>query len=117
MFLQQPNPAHHLVKGGVAALVDAVEIVHFLRAIKADADQKVVFGKERAPFIVQRDGVGLERIVNRHAAFFALLLIAGRLPKELDAHQSRLAALPGKVNFIDLLRFDILADVLFQQAF
>lgn len=116
VFLQQPDAAHHLVKGWMAALVDAIEIMHIARPIEADANQKAAFGKERAPFIVQGDGIGLDRIVNPHAAPFVLLLKAHRLPKKLDAHQGGFAALPGKVDFADLLRFDILADVFFQQA-
>ena len=116
VFLQQFNAAHHLVEGGIAALVDAIEIVNIPRAIEADTNQEVVFGKELTPFVVQRDGIGLECIINPHAAFFVLLLKAHRLSKKFDAHQGRFAALPGKVDFVDRLGLDILADVFFQQA-
>ena len=45
-----------------------------------------------------------------------LLLIAHRLPKELHTHQGRLAALPGEVDLVHLLRVDVLADVLLEQV-
>ena len=43
MLLQQAQAAHHLVEGGRAALVHAVDVVQFARAIDADADEEVVF--------------------------------------------------------------------------
>jgi hypothetical protein len=45
---RKAQPAHHLVKGRLPALVDAVGVVHRLRPVDADADQKMCCLKKAA---------------------------------------------------------------------
>ena len=116
VLLQQAQPRHHLVVGRVAAFIDAVEIVHILRTVQADAEQEVVLGEELAPVVIEGDGVGLQGVGDAHAWALVLLLVAHRLAEKVQAHQRRLAALPSEVDLIDLLRLDVLADVFLEQA-
>ena len=60
MLLQQAQARHDLVEGGIAALVDAVVVMHIGRPIEADAQQEIVGGEKLAPVVVQRDRVGLQ---------------------------------------------------------
>ena len=107
---------HDAMEGGLAAFVDAVGVVHVCWPVQADAQQKVVFCKKLAPFVIQRHCVGLQRVGDAHARPFMLLLIAHRLPEEFDTHQGRLPALPGEVDVVDLLGVDVLADVFLEQV-
>ena len=43
------EPPHHLVERALAALVDAVGVVHVPRAVDRDADEEVVLAEERRP--------------------------------------------------------------------
>lgn len=103
------------MEGGIAALVDAVIIVHVSRPIEADAQQETVGGEERAPVVIQRDGVGLQGVGDSHARALVLLLIAHGLLEEIQPHQRGFAALPREVDVVHLLRRDVLADVLLKQ--
>jgi hypothetical protein len=40
VLLEQAQPVHHPVEGGLMALVDAVGVVHRPRPVDADADEK-----------------------------------------------------------------------------
>ena len=46
VFLQQPQPAHDLVEGRRAALIDPVGIVQVARPVDADANQEVILFEE-----------------------------------------------------------------------
>ena len=72
--------------------------------------------KEFAPLIVQQRAVGLHGVQEGHprpAVFFHQVYGA---PVETQPHQRRLAALPGDVDTLGLVRPNELADILLQQA-
>src|SRR5690606_16717473 len=56
-----------------------------------------------------------QRVDDAHPRLAILLLVSDRLPEEVEAHQRRLAALPGEGHLGHALRLDILPGVLFQQ--
>ena len=55
---------HHLVEGRRAALVDAVMVVDFARAVDAEADQEAVLLEEFGPFLVEQHAVGLQVVLD-----------------------------------------------------
>src|SRR3954470_24238749 len=93
--LQHVEAADDPVEGGLAALVDAVGVVHLRWAVDRDADEEVVLFEERAPVVVEQGAIGLHGVQN--------LLTGSRIPsfeldgspEEVQAHQRRLPALPG----------------------
>ena len=108
--------AHDLIKAPGTALVDAVGVVHFLWAVYAETDEKVVLLEERAPFIVQEGAVGLYRVkdfLRRLSVFFE---VSDGAPEEIEAHEGRLAALPCDVDFAGRVRLQKLPDICIQQV-
>jgi len=114
--LQHLAPAHDALKGRLAALVDAVGVVQFTRPVHAEADEEVVLLEELRPVVVEQHSVGLEAVVDAHAGLFVLLLVTDGLAEEVEAHQGRLAALPGEGHFGHLLRLNVLPRVFLQQG-
>jgi hypothetical protein len=53
-------------------------VVKFLGAIQAEADQEVVLMKEPAPFVVKKNAVGLEGVLNPGAGLPKLFLKLSR---------------------------------------
>ena len=108
--------AHDLIEAPGTALIDAVSVVHFLWAVYAETDEKVVLLEERAPFIVQEGAVGLYRVkdfLRRLSVFFE---VSDGAPEEIEAHEGRLAALPCDVDFAGRVRLQKLPDIRIQQV-
>ncbi len=82
--LEQPQPAHDVVEGGLAALVDAVAVVERARPVDGDPDEVLVLGQERRPLVVDARPVGLDRVLERHprppVPLLELARRAGRSP-------------------------------------
>ena len=108
---QRLAAAHDLIEASGAALVDPVGIVHLLRAVHAEADEKVVLLEERAPFIVQEGSVGLHRVQDALPRLPVLLHVLDGALEEVEPHEGRLAALPGDVDLLRRLRLQELPDV------
>ena len=107
---------HDLVEAPGAAFVDAVGVVHFLGAVYAETDEKVVLLEERAPFIVQEGAVGLHRVqdfLRRLPVFFH---VPDGAPEEVEPHEGRLAALPCDIDLTGRMRLQKLPDVGIQQV-
>ena len=49
VLLEQPQAAHDVIEGGLAALVDAVAVVERARPVDGDPDEVPVLGQERRP--------------------------------------------------------------------
>ncbi len=93
--LQDVEPGDHPVEGRLAALVDAVGVVHLARTVDRDPDQEVVFLEELAPLVVEQRSVRLHRVEDVLAGIGVLLFELDRSAEEVQAHHRRLAALPG----------------------
>ena len=106
----------HPVRRRSAPLVHPVAVVEVRWAVDADAHQELVAGQQLAPFVGQQRPVGLDRVLQVLSRSADRL---GRLDgpaKEVDAHQGRLAALPGHGYLAVGLGSDVLAQVLGQQV-
>ncbi len=103
MLLQQPQPTHDLVEAWLAPFVHAVNVVQRPRAINADAQQEVVFGKKGGPFVVQQRAIGLHGVQEGHARPPVLLYQLHGAPVERQPHERRLAPLPGDVDAVGLV--------------
>jgi len=97
----------------MSAFVATEAVVEFIGAVKGKSDKEVVFFKESAPFIVEEGAVGLESVLDGFS-IGVLLLEGGNFPKKLDAEERWFAALPGEMNFRNVLGFDVLADKAFE---
>ena len=62
MLLQEPEPAHGLLKGSAALAIPAVAVVNLLRAVQADPDHEIVPFQKPAPLVVEQRPVGLQRV-------------------------------------------------------
>ena len=111
VFFEEVDAAHDEVEGGFSAFVDAVEVVEAAWAIDGEADEEVVGVEELAPVGVEECAVGLEGVVD----FFGWGAVFGLefydAFEEVEAHEGGFAALPGEVDFGDVLVLDVLADV------
>ena len=114
MLLQQLDALHHPLEGRGAAFVYAIMVVQFLRAIQTDTDQELMFPKEPAPFLIECDGVGLQRIQDAHAGPAVFRLQGHRLAEKIQSHQGGFTPLPGKTDFGMRLGADVLLDVFFE---
>ena len=115
MLFEQLRGFHHPIESRLAALVLSIRIVEPARAVDTQTDQKMVPVKELTPIIVEQHSVGLKGILNAHARLAVFRLKFDRLLEKRQSHQGRLAALPNKSHFRNLLCFDILAGICFQQ--
>ena len=108
-FCKRRKPAHHFVERSGAALVDAVGVVQFARAVEAQPDEVVVLLEELAPLVVQQRSVRLHGVLERHAGLLVLFLDSDGAPEEVDAHDGRLATLPSDGDLATPMRLDQLA--------
>ena len=92
---QVVEAAHHIGERALAALVDAICVVQRLRPVDRDADEHAVVLEERRPLLVDQRAVRLDRVARPLARAQVLVRELDRAAEELDAHQRRLAALPG----------------------
>ena len=114
--LEHVEAAHHLVEGGLAALVDAVGVVHLTGAIDRDADEELVLGEELAPLVVEQRAVGLQGVADLLARLGEPRLQLDDESEEVDPHHRGLAALPRHDDLGCVrLGLDQLADVGLQQ--
>lgn len=97
MFFAFFDRGHHPVERPLAGVVEAIVIVVFFRSVEAYADEEFVFVQKTAPLIVIEEyAVGLEGIGDDLAVGAVLPLKLDDFFVEVQPHQSRLAALPGK---------------------
>ena len=113
VLFQHVEAGHDAIEGRLVAFVYAIAIVEVARAVNGQADEEAVLREKFAPFVIEKHTVRLEGIFD--------LLAVGVFPlerddtaKEIDAEQCGLAALPGEVDRLRLLRFDVLTDVGFE---
>ena len=95
VLAEQLVSAQHLVEGRVALLVDAERVVQLARTVDADADEEACSREQLAPLVGQQRAVGLDRVFDGLVRAPMLLDELDRAAEEVDAHQRRLAALPG----------------------
>jgi hypothetical protein len=111
MLPEQPDGLHDLLESPLAPLVLPVCVVKFLGPIQAQADKEAVLMKELTPLVIEKDAVGLERILNRSARLLMLLLKFHGASEEIEPHQGRLTSLPGDGYLGNLVRFKKLLDI------
>lgn len=111
VLLQMAGRLQDPLEGAVSALVHAVGIVKLFRAIHAQADEEVVLFEEPAPFVVEKDAICLEGVLDRDSGFPVLFLKFHRVPEEVETHERRLTPLPGYSHPGDLVGFEELADI------
>ena len=113
---QVAEPAHHVVEGSLPSLVDAVGVVQRPRTVDRDPDEDVVLLEERRPLLVEEGAVGLDRVDGALAGPEVTVRQLDRTTEEVDAHEGRLAALPGDRHLRNArMRLDQLADVRLEQ--
>jgi hypothetical protein len=93
--------------------LDPVSIVKFTRAIDTQPDKKAVLFEEATPVIRKQGAVGLNGIGDLFAPGIFSLQRDYR-PEIVNAQQSGLAALPGKLDFRYVLALNVLADDAFK---
>ena len=111
VLAQKPPALHHFVEGALLASVDAVGVVDLAWAVHAQPDQKIVLLEERAPFIIQKNAVGLKGVFHGLLGPTVFFDEFDGTPEELDFHQCRLATLPRHRNCWRAVRLQQLADV------
>ena len=112
--LQQPGRPQDLGVRGRAALVHALGIVDLRRAIHGEADQEAVLREEGRPGLVEERAVGLDGVLDDLAGPAVALHELQQAAEEVEAHERRLAALPGDGHVLRAVRLEQLADVLVQ---
>ncbi len=85
----------HLGRGGSAALVHPVGVVHGGRPVDAEADQEPVPGQQLAPLVGEERAVGLDGVLDPLSRPAELVHQRHRATEEVDAHERGLTALPG----------------------
>ena len=88
----QANRGHGRREG---ALLAAETVVRGADTVDADADEILVLLEELAPLIREQRPIGLDRVLESHALLPVALLHLNRSAVEVEAHQRRLASLPG----------------------
>ena len=104
------------VEAGLAAFGGAVAVVQFARAVHAEADHEAVCLEEGHPFVVEQQAIGLQVVLDALVWFAITRLELDHAAKEAQAHDCRLAPLPGEDDLVSSLGFDVLADVGLEQA-
>ncbi len=115
MLLQQAGRLIDAIEGRPASTAEAKAVVEVFGAVDAEADQEAVIAEEFAPGVVQEEAVGLQGVVDAFAARM-LLLQSHDLAIKIEPHERGLASVPGELREIGILRGDILADELLQEA-
>ena len=109
--LQCPPTLHDAIERASLAAVDPVRIVEFARPIDAQTDQKIVLLEEGAPFVIQKDAVGLKGMLHDLICPPVFFHELDRVAEELDLHQRRLSALPRHRDLGRPMRLEQLTDV------
>lgn len=114
-MLAQVAPAlHHLVEGSLLAAVEAIGVVDLAGSVTTDTDKKIVLLEKGAPLVIQKDSVGLKRVLNGLPRPTVLLDDFDGLSKELDLHKRGLAALPSDSHGRRAMRRQQLLDIEFK---
>ncbi len=79
------------------------------RSIETDPDQETILCEKLSPVAVKTDTISLKGVLDSHVWRGTFSLIVDGALEELQAHQSRLAAMPGKGNLRGFLGEHILA--------
>src|SRR5258708_11174902 len=87
--VQVPPAAHHLIESALLAAVDPVGVVELARAVDAQADEEIVFLEEGAPFIIEKNAVGLEGVLHGLAGATVLFDELNGSPEEVELHKCR----------------------------
>ena len=88
--------------------------MQLLRAVDAQSDEELVLAQKRVPLVIQQRTVGLQVVLDVQTRALIFLFECDYLLEELDTQQRRLAALPRKHDFVATLRFNVLANVRFE---
>jgi hypothetical protein len=88
--------------------------MYLLRTIDRNAYEEIVSLEKPAPILIEPGSVSLKGIVDLLAAFVFRLQF-NRFFKEFKASKSGLAALPGKSDQRNFLRFNELLDIAFKK--
>ena len=115
VLLEQTPASNHAIERALAAFVHAIGVVQRARSVDAQPDEIPVRLEERRPLIVQSRAVGLNGVGECLVWSLVALGIVRRALEEVEAHQCRLAALPGDVHLGPRLGFEQLADVGLEQ--
>ena len=94
--------------------VHPVGVVKLSWAVDADSDEKVVFLKEPAPFVVKQCAVGLHCVFELHTRLSVLFLQFDGTPVKVNAHKRGFTPLPGNSYLRAAVGFDKLPDVTLQ---
>jgi hypothetical protein len=81
-----PPATHDLIERTLLASIDAIRIVEFTWAINAEADQEIVFLEKGAPFIIEKDAVGLKRVLHNLAGPAILFDELDGVPEKIQLH-------------------------------
>ena len=111
VLAQLPPTPHHLIESALLAAVDAVGIVKLARAVDAQADQEIVLLEKFAPFIIEKDAVGLKGVLHGLVRPAVLFDEFDGAPEKVELHQRRLAALPRHGHRGRAVRLEQLTDV------
>ena len=114
VFFEEGEGSHDLVEGGGIIFVGAVEVVEFAWAVEGEADEEVVLVEEFGPVGVEEDAVGLEGVVDFFVLRIMFLLEFNDFFEEVESEECGFAALPGEVDFGDVLLVDVLLDAGFE---
>ena len=111
VLLQQAQSAHHSQESRLPSLVHPVCVVQLTGTIEAESHQVAMFAKERAPLVIEKDAIGLNRVLDPCTGLAMLLGVRDDLAEEIEAHQRGLATLPREADGGSMMSFDELADV------
>ena len=90
MFLHKSDTANYTVICPLSFWVFAIMIMQFLRAIDTGPNQKILFLKEAAPFVINQCRIGLKRI--RDPFITGIFLLQFHRPaKKINSQQCRLS--------------------------
>jgi hypothetical protein len=81
-------------------------------AVHGEADEEVVVVEEPAPFVIEKNAVCLEGVLDTGPGPRIPLLHLQRTPEELQPHQGRFSSLPGNRHMGDAMPLNGLADKL-----
>ena len=110
--LERLEPADDPVERGLAALVDAVGVVHRLGPSMETPTRKSCSPEERRPLVVEERGVGLDGVEDPLTGCGVPLLELEGAAEEVEPHHRRLTALEGDHDLVDAaLGGEELADV------
>jgi len=116
MFDKAVIAAHHRVVGAQAPSGAAVQIMDFLRAVKAQAYGKAMFCQKAAPGIVQQGAVGLDAVGNAFVGRAIFLLQFDNAPEVVKTKERRLAAVPGKSDNFSWMGLNMPVNIGFKKS-